>query len=153
MDFSSDVLIDFGLNLAGYIIVALLTYILLGRRGRSEVKLSPAATCAATPMAAGRPLVERAVATTFAASDPEFIPLAHQSERKPDYGNREGAVVSGREDRSVKPLTVATRQENRRAIYQEARRLLASGRSRHELLHQLPLTEGELELLSVAGKA
>jgi hypothetical protein len=32
MEFSSDVLINFGLNLAGYVVVALLVYVLIARR-------------------------------------------------------------------------------------------------------------------------
>jgi hypothetical protein len=149
MDFSSDVLIDFGLNLAGYVVVALLIFVLMGRRRREKQpatvdRIVPAAR---SPKVMSQPKVPAPART----EDPEFIPLAGSVPR-----GRSGAAVSyvrGGDDESVVPLTETTRKENRRAIYQEARRLLASGKARRDLMDQLPLTEGELEMLSVAGKA
>jgi hypothetical protein len=150
MDFSSDVLIDFGLNLAGYIVVALLLYVLMGRRRREKQPktVEHAAATSPSPKVVSQPTK---AAAPVRVEGPEFIPLAERVPR-----GRSGAAVShvyGGDDEAAVPLTEATRKENRRAIYQEARRLLAMGKARRDLLDQLPLTEGELEMLSVAGKA
>lgn len=145
MELSSDVFIDFGLNLAGYIVAALMLYILTGRRRRRHSEeLHGEGRGNARAASSSRP--ENVIVREPAESEPEFIALA--GDRRPAA---EGAVGTGR---SRMPTSVrATRQENRRAIYHEARRLLASGTAHSEVLDQLPLTEGELELLSVAGKA
>jgi hypothetical protein len=150
MDFSSEVLIDFGLNLAGYLLVGLLIYFLLGRRDRQVLR--PAATeSTAAVSQKTNPAVKKSAAAVI-GSDPEFIPLSGSNQVSPNRSNGDSSSAGRKTDR-VLPITPATRQENRRAIYQEARRLLASGKPRGDLLRQLPLTEGELEMLSVTGKA
>jgi len=141
MDFSSDVLIDFGLNLAGYLVAVVITYLLLGN---SKERKKPAAQTATASFPREGKLPEMQTPASV-ASDPEYIPLAAKKERL--------SKVSRESEPSVYPLTPAARKENRRAIYQEARRLLASGKPRSDLLRQLPLTENELEMLSVTGQA
>lgn len=135
MDFSSDVLIEFGLNLAGYIVVALLVYVVLaGRMSRkaARAEASPAAETEKTPVSPQ--------ATAVPIRRPEFVSLAEAAAPETQKESQQSAVP-------------ASRQENRRAIYREARQLLAKGKSRAELLHRLPLTDNELEMLTVTGKA
>lgn len=149
MDFSSEVLIDFGLNLAGYIIVGLLIYCLLRRRDWQAFHTAAIDTTVAISQKTN-PAINKSPAANI-GSDPEFIPLSGSSQDSPSRSKSNGSGIG--KINKVLPITSATRQENRRAIYQEARRLLASGKPRGDLLRQLPLTEGELEMLSVTGKA
>ncbi|MCP4568318.1 MAG: hypothetical protein GY841_12135 [FCB group bacterium] len=148
MDFSSDILIDFGLNLAGYLLVGGLVYLLVTSR-RTLIDKSRAAVKADTDDAlAGRiketpEIMPRPVVT-------EFIALADQ--------NRISETVTSKVDATIDDTPTlmkrdATRRADRRAICLEAKRLLAKGKSHGELMRQLPLTENELEMLSVAGKA
>jgi hypothetical protein len=153
MDFSSDVLIDFGLNLAGFLVVALLLYTLIGKksaRGKTPVAAfqpRPVAIPAA-PVTLPPPTVKQP-----AGRDPEFVPLsARNSAASAEVERHRPAIAAVVDDGPRRGLSVS-RQQNRRAIYEEARRLLAGGKSRGELLSQLPVTEGELDMLTVAGKA
>jgi hypothetical protein len=149
MDFSSDVLIDFGLNLAGFVIAAVLIYILFGR---TRQNMRPPAEDSKKIMEVKKIAGEAKDAVVGSRIDPEFIPLSRRIEGKEIIATSSGA---SKEDvtRPTSSMTPEVRRKNRRAIYEEARRLLASGKSHGDLLHQLPLTEGELEMLSVAGKA
>jgi hypothetical protein len=146
MDFSTNVIIDFGLNLAGYIIVALLVYVLVSRQRRPQ-----AAPAAQLPdnmkMAPARPATYSHAAMT---SQPAFVALTSDG-RSPRFDR----VVGDNDVPSGLPTAdpAVSRRENRRAIYREARQLLARGKSRGELLARLPLTEDELEMLSMAGNA
>ena len=149
MDFSSDVLIDFGLNLAGYLIVSLLIYVLVGRRAAGRKPAASAQTSAAAarktaPVAAVRQTVDR---------DAEFVPLNVRRAVVIDRGGQPSAATAAAQSERPGSDSPTSRQQNRRAIYEEARRLLAGGKSRSDLLTQLPVTEGELEMLSVTGKA
>lgn len=145
MEFSSDILIESGLNLAGYLVVAVLLYLLIGRRNSTRTKQ---AASTAGPIATAAPTVSHvAAAKQPPADNPVFIPLAAGAP----------AVPSSQSAKSIVPdsdvMEQISRRENRRAIYREARRLLALGNSRRELMDKFPLTEDEVELLSVAGKA
>jgi hypothetical protein len=150
MDFSTDVMIEFGFNLAGYLIVALLVYAALGRRRRTAtapVEPKREATPAAVPLAMHRPVFEPRT------GQPEFLSLSAPTHGR--AGETDGAPIIMRhsDDVPAGSLTEATRRENREAIYREARRLLAKGKSRGELLDRLPVTEGEIEMLTATGKA
>lgn len=135
MEFSSELLTEFGLNLAGYLIVAVLVYNLVSRRSPTIGSVTNKATARSMPTPPkSAPEVRIARPTT---SEPVFVSLAAQATASP----------------APTATPAATRRDNRRAIYQEARRLLAMGNSRRELLDRLPLTEDEIELLSLAGKA
>lgn len=143
MEFSSDVLIESGLNLAGYLVVAALLYLLMRRRTTKPARPSrPAADPAAHQSAAANHPVK-----LRPADGSVFLPLASATPTTP--------TAAG--SRSLTPEPDArkeqSRRDNRRAIYREARRLLAQGNSRRELLDRFPLTEDEIELLSVTGKA
>jgi hypothetical protein len=135
MEFSSDVLVDFGLNLAGYIIVALLIFVLTGRR-RKQVNAGMVVPVRTPPQV---PSQARPISAVGASGEPEFIALSGP----PKQIGREASAVPALPDR----------QKNRRAIYEEARRLLAAGKPHGELLRQLPVTESELDILTAAGKA
>jgi hypothetical protein len=141
MDFSPEIMIDFGFNLAGYLVVTLLICVLLRRRKARHQ----------TPVD-GNPnesedKVKSATQETYSRSDPsmEYVSLAasDSDDGNNSAGDAHRAAASG----------PASRQENRRAIYREARRLLARGKSGKELIGSLPLTEDEIEMLSVSGQA
>jgi hypothetical protein len=88
----------------------------------------------------------------FAGDKMEFVPLSGRGETpKVAVGRRIDAVRAATEKPTL-PVSVS-RQENRRAIYREARRLLAGGQSQTDLSRRLPLTEDEIEMLSVSGRA
>lgn len=149
MDFSSNLLIDFGLNLAGYVIAALLIYLLAGMRRQRAAQPNRQEDTASSKC---DPKI-RKVNTSPAAAGPEFIPL---TTARTDGCNANPVKAPGKiaEDADAKTLPATfSLQASRRAIYQEARRLLASGKTKSDLLRQLPLTDGELEMLTVAGKA
>lgn len=143
MEFSSDLLIESGLNLAGYLVVAALLYLLMSRRTKKPARpLRPAADPAAhQSAAANHPVKLRPTDGSV------FLSLASATPTPPTKAR----------SRSLTPepdvRTEQSRRDNRRAIYREARRLLAQGNSRRELLDRFPLTEDEIELLSVTGKA
>lgn len=143
MDFSSGIIIDFGLNLAGYMVVTLLVYVLAIRQKRpqSAPAVQPHRNMTTAPTrSAAMPPAESA-----------FVSLA-STRRAPRFDQ----VVGDHEAPALRPddtLSVASRRENRRAIYREARQLLARGQSQGELLARLPLTEDEIEMLSMAGNA
>ncbi|MDD4051907.1 MAG: hypothetical protein PHR28_08430 [candidate division Zixibacteria bacterium] len=145
MEFSSGILIESGLNLAGYLVVAVLLYILIGRRTSKQAKQ---AASPANAVAAMAPTVTLAPSPKQRPADnPVFISLAAGAPAAPSSH----AVKAIAPDSDV--VEQISRRENRRAIYREARRLLALGNSRRELMDKFPLTEDEIELLSVAGKA
>ena len=135
MEFSSDVIVDFGLNLAGYVIVALLIFVLTGRR-KKQVNAGIVVPAPTPPQV---PSQARPVFAVGASAEPEFIALSGS----PKQIGREASAVP----------TLPDRQKNRRAIYEEARRLLAAGKPQGELLRRLPVTESELDMLTAAGKA
>jgi len=145
MDFSPEVLIDFGFNLAGYIIVTLLIYLVVGRRSR-RVKATESI---------GK---EISVAEKFEAQQNKIAP-ANKS-RMEFVAFKEPPVQTFDDPASAKVVAQpagqahqVSRQENRREIYREARRLLAKGKSGSELLGSLPLTEDEMEMLSFSQQA
>jgi hypothetical protein len=148
MDFSSEILIDFGLNMAGYVIVTLLVYLMLSRRRRATGHSSDhrrlAAASAMEPKAgleAGR-----------AGDRMEFVPLSEHVETPQVATGRRIDAARAATEKPTLPVSIS-RQENRRAIYREARRLLAGGQSQSDLSRRLPLTEDEIEMLSVSGRA
>lgn len=145
MDFSTQTLIEFGLNLAGYIIVALLVYILLRRKER---KSTPAAK--ENPESADTIVIRKDTPIQPNRQEPEFVPLHARISQAATPASRPVVRPTQPEPET---LVATNRRENRRAIYREARRLLANGRPHNELLASLPITEDELEMLSVAGKA
>lgn len=148
MDFSSDVLIDTGLNIAGYIVAALIIYLLTGWNKR-RASAPGSATVAPAAAATGRSVPAPAISPAHVARAPEFISL---SGIRPEHD--EGKAGAGIEVAGAPGATsLSSRRDHRRAIYEEARRLLAAGKPRCDLLNQLPLTEGELEMLTVTGKA
>lgn len=146
MDFSQEVLIDFGLNLAGYLLVLIILYVIVSRRKKETVRESvPETPPAQTDMP------QRIVPRPAVAEALEYVSL---DAGRPAAVRAEPAarkVISDPEP--VKTLTAASRRENRRAIYQQARRMLQQGGSRNDLLDRLPLTEEELEMISATGKA
>jgi hypothetical protein len=145
MEFSSDILIESGLNLAGYLVVAVLLYLLIGRRTSTRTKQVASPT---GPVVVTTPTTSiAATAKPRSADNPVFISLAANASTAPSSH----AAKSVAPDSEV--VEQISRRENRRAIYREARRLLALGNSRRELMDKFPLTEDEIELLSVAGKA
>ncbi|MCK5126303.1 MAG: hypothetical protein KAR42_08600 [candidate division Zixibacteria bacterium] len=162
MDFSSQTLIEFGLNLAGYLIVAALVYVLLQkRRTRKELSAEekikaqehviapePVRISLPTP----RPILPRTPISPDSKTlhDPEFV-----SFRETAQASDRPEIKTNTFELPFPPETVivGNRRENRRAIYREARRLLAKGKPQRELLEQLPITEDELEILSVTGNA
>ena len=148
MDFSSDILIDFGLNLAGYLIVGLLVHQLLIRR-LTPVDQSKEALPATTDNAPA-PQAEAASEPITRSAAPEFIFLAEQEKTSAKVTSQVDATV----DDAPAPIgREATRRADRRAICREAKRLLAKGKSQGELMQCLHLTENEVEMLSAAGKA
>jgi hypothetical protein len=143
MEFSSEILIESGLNLAGYLVVAALLYLLTARR----TVRPPRPGKRPTDVVAHQTAAANSPVTVRTADSPVFVSLAATAPSvRTEAGYRSAAP---------KPdvLTESSRRENRRAIYREARRLLAQGNSRRELLDKFPLTEDEIELLSVTGKA
>lgn len=144
MDFSTQTLIEFGLNLAGYIVVALLVYILLRRK---DAKPSPAAK--EKSESADTIVIRKDTPILPSRQEPEFVPLSTRASQPAAAAARPASLPR----QQPEPLVAVNRRENRRAIYREARRLLATGRPHNELLASLPITEDELDMLSVAGKA
>ena len=147
MDFSSNVMIDFGLNLIGYLVTTMLIYQLISRRQRKIKIATPT-----MPMSEEKQITRPDLKTDKQIKAPinsEYIPLAGSSfPSRPQ--SPETTVLS--ENTPMVPISRETnRQENRKAIYREARRLLAGGRSRNDLMERLPLTENEVDMLSVTG--
>ena len=147
MDFSSEVLIDFGLNLAGYLMAAILVYILIGRRLNGAAPALKPGKAASGPKADAQKGA-RSESAPDLTSAPEFVPLVNR--RIAALETTAGSVAVP-ESNPVAAPRFMSRREERRAICREARRLLALGKSRGELMHRLPLTEDELEMLSAAG--
>ncbi len=145
MDFSTDILIDFGLNMAGYLTITLLVYVLTRLR-RKDKSIAPQQTAINIPAAQPRPSILTPVRP--AQAEPTFVSFGGE---RPGHV---GPVVSAARPQVVETQPApGTRQDNRRAIYREARQLLARGKSQSELLARLPLTEDEIEMLSIAGNA
>lgn len=143
MEFSSDILIESGLNLVGYLIVAALLYLMTARR-------------IAKPARHGQPTTDSVAAhQSAAANHPVKLPPADAAVFVSLASATPAGVGKTASPATAEPdvLKESSRRENRRAIYREARRLLAQGNSRRELLDRFPLTEDEIELLSVTGKA
>jgi hypothetical protein len=145
MEFSSEILIESGLNLAGYLVVAALLYILMSRRmpKRPKTAVPPAGPAVETTT----PLFAAPSARQRSADASVFVPLTSAASAAPSNSITRSATP---DQDAVERIS---RRENRRAIYREARRLLALGNSRRELMDKFPLTEDEIELLSVTGKA
>ncbi len=150
MDFSSDVLIDVGLNLAGYLVAALLIYLIVKKRPVDNCavhKKSSAAKPGAAASVPGAPSSPKAAA----AFEPEFVSLSDIRLAPTGAGRRApGSSPSASADA---PVSGEWRRQNRRAIYAEARRLLARGDSPSDLMSKLPVTESELDMLTVTGRA
>lgn len=147
MDFSSNVMIDFGLNLIGYLVITLLIYQLNSRRQRRINIALPAVSPGKEKQAA--PSVPKTEKQVKAVSDSEYIPLAGSLFPSPPKAPQ--TTVSSENRQTITIDRNTNRQENRKAIYREARRLLAGGRSGNDLMAQLPLTENEVEMLSASG--
>ncbi len=143
MDFSPEIMRDFGLNLAGYFLVALLVHLVFGWTRKKPADADNEREMVSLANKTVRSEIEPARAST---SRLQFVTF-DESTQRPESPVRQGV-------KEVATETVASslisRQENRRAIYREARRLLARGKSNHELLHHLPLTENEIAMLSVS---
>lgn len=139
MEFSSNVLIDFGLNLAGYMLAALLVYVLYRRTDRTARAEPAAGTIRKAQPEKANPSPPKSIERP-PKPDPEFLPLSNRAQAPPG-GDRED---EGGAD---------WRRRNRHAIYEEARRLLAGGTSPSDLLSRLPVTESELDMLTVTNKA
>lgn len=140
MELSQEVLIDFGLNLAGYIVVVLLAYVLFRMPQRSrKFKTKPLKT------------IREEIVRTEPSSVRAEKPVLPQSDYIALSGMQSSAPAQSQ--RSSQPDVVYNRRKNRREIYEQARKLLSKGKSSAELLEQLPITEGELEMLSMARKA
>jgi len=148
MDFSSDVLIDVGLNLAGYLVAALLILVIARKKQSkdTDVKESPAAT---KPQAAASTPVAHQVRKATTVIDPEFVSLS-ETKAAPAGSDR---LAAGPAATPGTPVSAEWRRQNRREIYAEARRLLARGDSPSDLMTKLPVTESELDMLTVAGRA
>jgi len=145
MDFSPEVLIDFGFNLAGYAIAALLIYLVLGRRSR-KIKTTGSI---AEALALKHRHKDRPINNSAERRSPmEFVAFGERPEQAVNDAAETRARIEP--ENQSRPLS---RQESRRAIYREARRLLAKGRSGSELLSSLPLTEDEMEMLSFSRQA
>lgn len=138
MDFSQNVMIDFGLNLAGYLIVLILVFLLV-RQPRKK-PTPPQSAALPTPIDATdrQRVISRELRATRSV-EPAFVELGRPSPAPP-------------ENRKIDE-SLPNRQHHRRAIYNEARALLARGRTRSELLQRLPLTEDEIEILAATGNA
>ncbi|MFH1701042.1 MAG: hypothetical protein ABIE07_10690 [Candidatus Zixiibacteriota bacterium] len=146
MDFSQDVLIEFGLNLAGYLIVALLVLLLVNRR---QVRKEKTGTETNNNRANKKARQKIDIVTQ---PHPEYMSL-----KKSWVATAPLDVITDnqakREEKINPVFTSLDRQKNRREIYKQARKLMAGGKSNDELLEQLPLTVDELELISAAGNA
>lgn len=152
MDFSLDVLTEFALNLAGYLIVTLLVFALVARR-RQANKASAAAGHVNAVVPPVKETTPRTVLAAKADSGPEFLPLSGPQSR-PTKAIREAKPHLAATEVEERPASLpVSRQENRRAIYRQARQLLAKGESHRELLNRLPLTDDEIAMLSVTGNA
>lgn len=144
MDFSQDVMIEFGLNVAGYLAVALLVLLLV--RWRDGDKFRAKTRRVGEPIRTGD--LEITIGDSRAEkTGPEFVALP-AGIKATVTGRPALAEISG--GRLASP---DERQKNRQEIYRQARQLLARGRSGQELLDRLPLTEQELEMLSAAHGA
>ena len=149
MDFSSDILFSFGLNLAGYLVAAMLVFVLIGQRRSSKAKVETDIALVSSEEA-NKAVTRPKTASPVNVPAPEFISLADQTKRPDDKSVR---IHPASSDRGEQVSVAATRRADRRAICREARRLLAKGKSRSELLDRLPLTEDEVEMLSAASNA
>ena len=144
MDFSQDVMIEFGLNVAGYLVVALLVLLLVqwrnGNKPRAKIHRE------GEPIRNGN--LEIMVGDRSAEkTGPEFVALTANLKAGPTGRPDWPEISAGR------PPSAGERQKNRQEIYRQARQLLARGRSGRDLLDRLPLTEQELEMLSAAQGA
>lgn len=150
MDFSSDVLIDFGLNLAGYLVVALLIYMIVKRRP-AENRTAAKTTSAARPQAVISAGMASSPKLTQVMIEPEFVSLSETKIGRAGADRpKSGALAAGEADGAV---SGKWRRQDRRAIYAEARRLLARGDSPSDLMTKLPVTESELDMLTATGRA
>jgi len=75
MDFSTGVIIDFGLNLAGYVIVALLVYVLASRQRRPQPAPAVQQPGNMRMASAARPAT---YSQATLASQPAFVPLTSE---------------------------------------------------------------------------
>lgn len=150
MEMSQEVLIDFGLNLAGYIVVVLLAYVLFRMPHRTRSKKSQPVNPVWDELNVAQ---SKPVVTAKTASTPlDYIALA-EMKMKSTTGTRRRDQSEADVNPSGNRETSFTRRNNRREIYKQARELLSKGKSGRELLEKLPITEGELEMLSLARKA
>jgi hypothetical protein len=150
MDFSSDILVSLALNIIGYLVAAALVAIILRNRKLEKEKPEPKMqTRDADPEMP--PVRKQESPVQINDPGPEYISFSEMPRVQTNSANKNTAP----DHAPVKsiPHRPPTRQENRRAIYREARKLLAKGKTRDELLHRLPVTENELEMLTVAKRA
>ena len=141
MEFSQNTLIQFGLDIAGYLTIGVLLYVLLSRRLSRRDRSDQVEKLPVKPEVKPVPQV--------VSERGEFVNLPEPKEEKSFkvIETPQSLRLSATKDSTM------TRRENRRAIYQEARQLLANGHSRRDVMTRLPLTETELEMLSAAGQA
>lgn len=146
MDFSQDVLIETGLNIAGYLIVALLVLLLVNRRQAPKEEKAVSNNDNRVKKSKKQKI------DIVSQSTPEFLAL---NKSKGVVAEKDIAVEIPAEldENTTTVFTSADRQKNRREIYKQARKLMAGGKSNNELLEQLPLTEDEVELISTVGNA
>lgn len=150
MDFSSDVLFDFGLSLAGYLFAALLIYMIV-KRHLIEKRRSAEKTSAAQSQAVASADAVSSPKEISTATEPEFVSLSDTKIiRTAAYRGPSCEIEAGIAGGAV---SGEWRRQNRRAIYAEARRLLARGESPNDLMMKLPVTESELDMLKAAVKA
>lgn len=156
MEMSQELLIDFGLNLAGYLVVVILAYILFRlpyrQRKTSQTAVRDELTLTSPKQTEAKPVAHSS--RPSAKSQPDYIELAQMKVQATEHSKQ--TVPIGAEtttNRRTGGDAVFSRRNNRREIYNQARELLSKGKSSRELLQQLPITEGELEMLSLARKA
>ncbi len=156
MEMSQEMLIDFGLNLAGYLVVVILAYVLfrLPHRQRKSSQTAQRDELMPTPpqQTEAKP-VAHSSRPSF-GPQPDYIELAQMKVQATERTKQTTQITAETtKNRTTGRDAGFSRRNNRREIYNQARDLLSKGKSSRELLQQLPITEGELEMLSLARKA
>ena len=147
MDFSQDVIIEFALNLGGYLIVLMLLLLLM--KGKTAPKKEQLDHVVDDNASIEIPEKSVQPAAPSRKVDPEFIAFQEDNRTKKFDNN----ILPVKEAEPVRHFTQEEKRKNRREIYKEARRLLAKGHSGGDVMRSLPLTEDEVDILSIAGKA
>ena len=124
MDFSSDILIQFGLNLIGYMIAGLLVYILTA--GVRKVAPSSIPTTGSAVAGLSQPQENPDSADAVTTADPEIILLTDNNPpavKAPACESPSATTVGdGPEQKRIN-----SRRDNRKAIYREAREFVQAG--------------------------